>query len=104
MRTDPSDPEVGRYEYVVRDIDDREPDLGIQDWNGPEMSLKARGFGELKTAASDEIEDRLDLEDYVGEHIATVYIDVDAWEYCIDWQIDRSLLQRIGHALSEVRR
>lgn len=102
MRTDDSHPDVGRYEFVVRDVD--EPDLGIQDWNGPEMSLKARGYGELKTGASDEIHDRLDLEAYVGEHVATVYIDVDEWDYCIDWQVDRSLLQRIGNALKEVRR
>lgn len=104
METDPSHPDVGRYEYVVRDIDDREPDLGIRTWNSPEMSLKSHGFGDLRSSASDEIEDRLDISEYVGEHIATVYVDVDAWDYCIHWQVERSLLQRIGAALREVRR
>jgi len=102
MRTDPSHPDVGRYEYVVRDVD--EPDLGIRSRDGPEMSLKARGFGDLKSAASDEIQDRLDLANHVGNHVATVYIDVEEWDYCIDWQVDRPLLFRLGTAIREVHR
>ena len=37
MNYDETHPHVGRYEYLVRDVDD--PDLGIQDWEGPEMEL-----------------------------------------------------------------
>jgi len=89
---DETHPYVGRYEYVVRDVD--EPDLGIQDWTGPEMNLTVRGFGELKIAASDEIEARLDLEEYVGKHVATVWIDCDAWEYSIYWEVEPPINQR----------
>lgn len=93
MNYDAHHPDVGRYEFVVRDVD--EPDLGIQAWDGPEMSLAARGFGELQGAASDEIEHRLDLQDHVGEHVATVWIDVDAWEYSIYWEVEAPILQRV---------
>ncbi|WP_415381451.1 hypothetical protein [Halosimplex sp. TS25] len=92
MKYDETDPMVGRYEYVVRDVDQH--DLGIQDWIPPESCLKTRGYGELKVAASDEIERRLDLEEHVGEHIATVWIDCDAWEYSIYWEVEPPINQR----------
>jgi hypothetical protein len=82
------DPLIGVYHVVVRDVD--EPDLGYtQESVAPDTSeLTAWGFGELKGAAFDEIEDAIDLEEHVGEEVATIVIDCDSWEYEIDWRID----------------
>ena len=92
MKYDPLDPVVGRYEYVVRDVE--EPDLGIQRWEPPTPSLKSRGSGDLKARASQEIQERLALEEHVGEHVATVTIDVNAWEFDIHWEVEPPLRQR----------
>lgn len=96
MKTNPSDPDVGCQRYCVRDVE--EPDLGISEYvSSPKWSISAYGSGELWGAASDEIKDRIDFEDHVGEDVAVVTIDVDAWDFQIDWLVedDRRLVDRI---------
>jgi hypothetical protein len=86
-RVDPDDPLIGVYHVVVRDVD--EPDLGYtQESVAPDTGgLRAWGFGELKSAAFDEIEDTIVLEEHVGEEVATIVIDCDSWDYEIDWRV-----------------
>jgi len=87
-------------EYLVRDV--AEPDLGIgQHYPASEASdLERRGIGLEFSRAADEIRDRVDLQDHIGETIATVCIDFDSDQpYFIHWHIqDReadSLIRRI---------
>jgi hypothetical protein len=99
----PEDPRVDAETYCVRDVD--EPDLGIRDWNPAEEAtdLERRGIGHTYSEATDEIEQRLQLEEHVGETVATVMIDFDATknEYQIDWHVDvdRPLLERVREVL-----
>lgn len=76
--------------FTVRDVD--EPDLGIRTWYPADEAteLELHGIGHTFSDATDEIEDRLDLDDHVGERVATVLIDLDESksEYYIDWHVD----------------
>lgn len=87
MKTDPADADVGKKRYCVRDVE--EPDLGIREFvSSPAWTLKAHGCGDLYTAAGNEIRERVDFDEHVGEEIAVVTVDVDAWEYRIEWLVD----------------
>ena len=100
MNHDPTRPDVGRYEVVVRDVET--PDLGVRTVEFPTPSIKSRGNGELKTAAFERIRERLDLGENVGEHVATVTIDVSAWDYNIRWRVERPLGLRLVDAFAEL--
>jgi len=94
VRRDVDHDRVSAREYCVRDVD--EPDLGIRMHNMADVESHVyAGVGDLFSAASDQIENRIDLEEHVGETVATVYADLDAWEYAIDWHVDPPLKQRL---------
>jgi len=94
----PDHPHI-RWELIsVRDVD--EPDIGIRDTNLSDVSeLKRRGVGSLLAHAHREVEDRLDLDEYVGEAVAEVYCDVEEWDYAIVWRVEIPLRQRIRQCL-----
>ena len=96
------DPRIETETYCVRDIDDREPDLGVVDRSKATgaSDLERRGIGFEFSDATDEIEDRLDLEEHVGETIATVVIDFDSDErYSIEWHVEKCLSERVREVL-----
>jgi len=92
MKTDPDDPDVGKVRWLVKHNTNGNPAFyyadGCKDLPSPEPGLKRRGVGDLHSAATDEIAERVDLEEHVGEVVATVTVDVDAWDYRIDWEVD----------------
>lgn len=93
---DPDHPVVRREEIVVRDV--AEPDIGIGavDFEAP---VHTDGLGYLCAEAHREVEERLDLEEYVGEHVATVWVDAEARVYWIEWEVEVPLTQRLFRAL-----
>lgn len=94
VRRDRTHPSVRCEEISIRDIE--EPDIGIRNVHLEHTSeLKSRGIGSLYSQAHDDIEDRLDVDRYRGEHVATVYYDLDSWEYAIEWEVEVPLLQRL---------
>jgi hypothetical protein len=82
----PRHADIGYRRIVVRDTDSDV--LGKTATCSTEMGLKARGCGELWSAASDEIRDRIDQDEHAGEPVADVWINVDLWTYRIDWLVD----------------
>jgi len=101
----PRHADIGYRRIVVRDTDSDV--LGKTATCSPEPGLKYRGCGELWSAASDEIRERIDQDEHAGEPVADVWINVDTWEYRIDWlvddvedvQDDRGLSELLGRVL-----
>jgi hypothetical protein len=95
---DPDHPDIRWEEICVRDVET--PDIGIRNTTVSECSgLSSRGVGSILSDAHQEIEDRLDLEEYVGETVAEVYCDVDRFEYAIEYHVDVPLKQRVWRLL-----
>ena len=95
----PNHPVVRYVELCVRDID--EPDLGKRETNPSELNeLKRRGVGDLEAEAFREVEQRVAFEDHVGETIAEVFIDVEAWTYVIEYRVEVPLKQRLRNLLT----
>ena len=91
---DRNHPAVRHIGVCVRDVE--EPDLGKRETNPSELGeLKRRGVGDLQGDAFREVEQRVDLEDHVGETIAEVYIDVGAWEYAVEYHVEVPIKQRL---------
>lgn len=92
MKTDPDDPDVGIRRWKVGLTGNNGPGFYYasdpHDMPSPDPGMKRRGVGHLHTQATDEIRERIDLDEHVGDVVATVTVDVDAWEYRIDWEID----------------
>ena len=93
------DPGVGFYEVTVRENSLGEMDVGYSTDSDPPSIRGTRdhGYGtDLSTPAFNEVRDAVDLEEHdVGEHIATIHIDLDQWVYRVEFHVDRPLLQRI---------
>lgn len=92
MKTDPEDPDVGQETYKIGINTNGDPAFYYADdpreMPSTEPGLKSRGKGDLYTQAKEEIEEIVDLEDHVGEEVATVTVDVDAWMFSIDYHVD----------------
>ena len=99
MRYDPSHPAVGRYEIVVRDS--KEPELAVQSATLPDSSV-GHGIGHLQAGVYARIQDRLRLDRYRSEHVATVTVDMDLAEYHIRWEVHPPLSQRFADLLDEL--
>lgn len=86
---DPEADHVGVYEVVIRDVDKTTP-WGKRIVNGIEHKPPAtNGCGHLRADAFDEVEERLDdVDEHRGEVVATIAIDVDAWEYHVRMEVD----------------
>lgn len=100
VRQDPDADGVGYVEAVVRE----NGDLGkTVDSEPPAIrGVKDRGCGELRSAAFDEIREVLDLSKYEPHTVvATVWIDLDAWDYAVEWQVGhhRGLVTRLHEKL-----
>jgi hypothetical protein len=108
--SDPRGPEHPRVEakkFCVRDLDHgRDADLGIVAfYPGDEITdLEYHGIGHTFSDASDEIEERVDLEAHRGEDVATVLIDLDEGktEYRIEWHVDDVEPRTIGERVRGV--
>jgi predicted RNA-binding Zn-ribbon protein involved in translation (DUF1610 family) len=76
-------PRVLVEEIVRRDVDPSLTLLGTRRRGAVEHRWPAdTGYGELCSAAYDEIRDRLDLAAIApGTHVATVLVDLEAWDY-----------------------
>lgn len=76
-------PRVVVEEVVRRDVDPSRTLLGVRTQGEVEHRWPAdNGYGELTSAAHDEIRARLDLPAIdAGAHVATVLVDLDAWTY-----------------------
>ena len=82
----PEHEDIGLKRYSIREC---KHDLGIREFfETPDSGVKSWGSGELHASASDEIRDRVDLEEHVGEAVADVWINVEEWEYRIEWLVD----------------
>lgn len=81
---------IGVYEVVVRDVVDSY-DWGKRVVDGFEHRPPAtNGSGHLRADAFDEAKEQIDdVDEHRGEVIATVAIDVDAWEYHVRMEVDR---------------
>lgn len=99
----PDHPAVRYVKLCVRDVE--QPDLGKRETNSSELNeLKRRGVGDLETEAFREVKQRVAFEDHLGETIAEVFIDVEAWTYAIEYRVDVPLKQRLRNLLTgEVR-
>ena len=99
---DPDHPHVRWERFVVRDIND--PDLGVRAQRSCDLpDLKWWGVGSLLADAYNEIEDRLVLENYVGEAIAEVYVDVEDWTYAVEYLVEIPLRQRLRRIIIPLR-
>jgi len=95
---DSNHPAVRYVELCVRDVED--PDLGKRWTTSSELNeLKRRGVGELESDAFSEVKQRIDFGDHVGETIAEVYIDVEAWEYAVEYHVEVPIKQRLCRLL-----
>lgn len=91
---DPNHPAVRYVELCVRDVE--EPDLGKRETNLSELNeLKRRGVGDLEAEAFREVKQRVAFKDHVGETIAEVFIDVEAWEYAVEYHVEVTIKQRL---------
>lgn len=101
----PRHADIGYRRMVVRDTDSDV--LGKTLTCSPADGLKCRGCGQLWSAASDEIRERIDQDEHAGEPVADIWINVDEWEYHIDWLVediddqddDRGLVDRARDTL-----
>jgi hypothetical protein len=95
---DSNHPVVRYVEVCVREVE--EPDLGKRETVPSELSeLKRRGVGDLQADAFREVEQRVVLNDHVGQTIAEVFIDVEEWEYVIEYRVEIPLKQRLRNLL-----
>jgi hypothetical protein len=96
---DPKHPDVRYVKLCVRNID--EPDLGKAETTPSELNeLKRRGVGDLEAEAFCEVKQRVAFEDHVGETIAEVFIDVEEWEYAVEYHVEVPLKQRLRNLLT----
>jgi hypothetical protein len=79
---------VGIYECVIRDVDiHRVTPWGKRTVQSPEIrGPEDHGYGDLTSAAWDEVEERIDPESVdPGTHVATITVDLDLWEYRVEF-------------------
>lgn len=87
LQKDPQSDDIGIRVFCVRDVD--VPDIGIAEMpTAPKAGLKSRGSGDLWSRATDDIEETIDIEEHVGEEVAEVAIDVDEWDYHVEYLVD----------------
>lgn len=82
------DHNVGVYECVVRDVDhDRVTPWGERTVESVEVrGVTDHGFGDLTTAAWDEVKERVDPAAVEpGAHVATITVDLDLWEHRVEF-------------------
>ena len=91
MSPDKTSPRVRARTYSVRECRPEGP-LGIRCFYPAEdaRDLELHGIGHTFSAATEEIRERVDLEEHVGEAVATVLVDLDQSKtvYYIDWHVD----------------
>jgi len=94
-----TDEATGFEDIVVAEGVDGSPEFRTTvESEPPTLSgLKARGWGtDLKTPAWDDVRDRLDPTDFeLGARVATIHYDLDAWEYRVEYQVDRTVVERL---------
>lgn len=99
-----SDDATGYEIVTVREKSRGERALGIaHDSELPEMrGPEDWGCGDdLMVPAYEEIKETLDLEEYeIGEHVATIWYDFDAWTYDVEFQVS---VGPLDHLLDRVR-
>jgi len=82
----------GYYEVYVRESSSGHALGWGSESKPPESDGRLADYGsgsDLKGPGFDEIEDRLDLEELnPGTYVATLWIDLDAWTYQIEWADD----------------
>lgn len=87
------------YDIVtVRRRSDGSKAIGISlDSDAPEIrDVGDYGWGELKVAGIDEIQDRVDLEKYdVGTEIATIHYDLDDWTFKLEYHVPVTRLDQL---------
>lgn len=87
------------YDIVtVRRRSDGSKGIGISvDSDPPEIrDVGDYGCGELKSAGTDEIREKVDLEKYdVGTEIATIHYDFDEWTYKLEYHVPVTRFDRL---------
>ena len=81
---------IGVYELIVCEDADRYTwrKNAVNNYEADPPSTN--GAGHLRADAFDEAKEQIDdVDDHRGEVIATVAIDVDAWEYHVRMEVDR---------------
>ena len=90
---------TGYQEIVVAEGVDGSPEFRkTTDSEPPTLSgLKSRGWGtDLQTPAWNDVRDRLDADDFeLGTHVATIHYDLDAWEYRVEYHVERTFVERL---------
>lgn len=104
-----ADEEAVGYEIVtVRENSSGEHDLAISlDSDKPPIrDVGDYGAGtDLEVPAHDEIRDRVDVEEHdVGQELAKVWYDYDAWAYEIEYLVPVTVLDRVRERVSSAVR